>query len=79
MQRRQYRRLEWRISGPSPSGFDNTYFDWVEGFENEAVVAETQRQGKDAAVEQLIIQMKLTGNHTRKVIYHIAPEDHFPK
>lgn len=34
-------------------GFDGIYLDWVEGFENEAVVAAAQRQGKDAAVEMI--------------------------
>ena len=34
-------------------GFDGIYLDWVEGFENDAVIAEAQRQGKDPAVEMI--------------------------
>ena len=35
------------------SGFDGIYLDWVEGFEDEAVMAEAQKQGKNPAVEML--------------------------
>jgi len=34
-------------------GFDGVYLDWVEGFENDAVVAEAQRQGKNPAIEMI--------------------------
>lgn len=34
-------------------GFDGVYLDWVEGFENDAVIAEAERQGRDAAVEMI--------------------------
>ncbi len=34
-------------------GFDGVYLDWVEGYENDAVMAEAQRQGKDSAVEMI--------------------------
>lgn len=42
-------------------GFDGIYLDWVEGFENEEVMAEAQRQGKDSAVEmiQFIQEMRV--------------------
>jgi len=45
-------------------GFDGIYLDWVEGFENDAVIAEAQRQGKDAAVEmiQFIEEMRAYAN-----------------
>ena len=34
-------------------GFDGIYLDWVEGFENDAVIEEAQNQGKDPAVEMI--------------------------
>ncbi len=34
-------------------GFDGIYLDWVEGFENEDVVAAAQAEGKDPAVEMI--------------------------
>ena len=34
-------------------GFDGIYLDWVEAFEDDAVAAEAQRQGKDPAVEMI--------------------------
>ena len=34
-------------------GFDGIYLDWVEGFEDDVVVAEARRQGKDPAVEMI--------------------------
>ena len=34
-------------------GFDGIYLDWVEGFEDDTVMAEARRQGKDPAVEML--------------------------
>jgi len=34
-------------------GFDGVYLDWVEGFEDDAVIAEAQRQGKDPADEMI--------------------------
>lgn len=34
-------------------GFDGVYLDWVEGFEDDAVIAEGQRQGKDPAIEMI--------------------------
>jgi len=34
-------------------GFDGIYLDWVEGFENEAVVAAAQAADKDPAVEMI--------------------------
>ncbi|MCK4316801.1 MAG: endo alpha-1,4 polygalactosaminidase, partial [Anaerolineae bacterium] len=34
-------------------GFDGIYLDWVEGYENEAVVAAAQAAGKDPAVEMI--------------------------
>jgi cysteinyl-tRNA synthetase len=34
-------------------GFDGIYLDWVEGFENEAVMAAAQAAGKDPAVEMI--------------------------
>lgn len=34
-------------------GFDGVYLDWVEGFEDDAVIAEAQRQGKDPAIEMI--------------------------
>ncbi len=34
-------------------GFDGIYLDWVEAFENEEVMNEAQRQGKDPAVEMI--------------------------
>jgi len=34
-------------------GFDGIYLDWVEAFENENVIAEAQRQGKDPAEEMI--------------------------
>lgn len=34
-------------------GFDGIYLDWVEAFEDEEVMAEAQRQGKDPAVEMI--------------------------
>ncbi|MEW5761170.1 MAG: endo alpha-1,4 polygalactosaminidase [Candidatus Thermoplasmatota archaeon] len=33
--------------------FDGVYLDWVEGFENDIVKSEAQKQGKDPAVEML--------------------------
>jgi len=35
-------------------GFDGIYLDWVEGFENDAVVAAAQAAGKDPAVEMIV-------------------------
>ncbi len=35
------------------AGFDGIYLDWVEAFENQEVMAEAQRQGKDPAVEMI--------------------------
>jgi cysteinyl-tRNA synthetase len=34
-------------------GFDGIYLDWVEGFENEAVIAAAQAAGKDPASEMI--------------------------
>jgi cysteinyl-tRNA synthetase len=34
-------------------GFDGIYLDWVEGFENEAVIAAAQASGKDPASEMI--------------------------
>ena len=34
-------------------GFDGIYLDWVEGFENEDVIAAAQAEGKDPAVEMI--------------------------
>ena len=34
-------------------GFDGVYLDWVEGFENSAVIAKAQAEGKDPAVEMI--------------------------
>jgi cysteinyl-tRNA synthetase len=34
-------------------GFDGIYLDWVEGYEDEAVVAAAQAAGKDSAVEMI--------------------------
>jgi len=34
-------------------GFDGIYLDWVEAFENDAVIAEAQRQEKDTEVEMI--------------------------
>ena len=34
-------------------GFDGIYLDWVEGFENNAVIRAANNQGKDAKVEMI--------------------------
>ncbi|MCK4942105.1 MAG: endo alpha-1,4 polygalactosaminidase, partial [Candidatus Aminicenantes bacterium] len=34
-------------------GFDGIYLDWVEGFENEAVIEAAQKQGKNPRVEMI--------------------------
>jgi len=34
-------------------GFDGVYLDWVEGYEDPAVIAEAQRQGRDPAAEMI--------------------------
>lgn len=34
-------------------GFDGIYLDWVEGFENEAVIRAAQNQGKDPRIEMI--------------------------
>jgi len=34
-------------------GFDGIYLDWVEAFEDDAVAAEAQKEGKDPAVEMI--------------------------
>ena len=34
-------------------GFDGIYLDWVEGFENDSIIAEAQREGKNPAVEMI--------------------------
>ncbi|MBE9472935.1 MAG: endo alpha-1,4 polygalactosaminidase [Chloroflexi bacterium] len=34
-------------------GFDGIYLDWVEGYENEAVMAAAQAAGKDPAIEMI--------------------------
>ncbi len=34
-------------------GFDGIYLDWVEGYENEAVIAAAQAAGKDPAIEMI--------------------------
>jgi len=34
-------------------GFDGAYLDWVEGFENDAVIAKAQQSGKDPAGEMI--------------------------
>ena len=34
-------------------GFDGVYLDWVEGYEDDAVIAEARRQGRNPAVEMI--------------------------
>lgn len=34
-------------------GFDGVYLDWVEGYENEAVIAEARKQGRDPELEMI--------------------------
>ncbi|MGB2799477.1 MAG: endo alpha-1,4 polygalactosaminidase [Dehalococcoidia bacterium] len=48
-----YRDYNSIIDEVIKDGFDGIYLDWVEGFENDVVIAEAQRQGKDSAVEMI--------------------------
>ena len=48
-----YRDYNSVIDEVIKDGFDGIYLDWVEGFENDVVIAEAQRQGKDSAVEMI--------------------------
>lgn len=41
------------------AGFDGVYLDWVEGYENEAVMSAAQSQGKDSAVEMIKLIQEL--------------------
>jgi cysteinyl-tRNA synthetase len=40
-------------------GFDGIYLDWVEGYENEAVVAAAQAVGKDPAIEMITFMKEM--------------------
>jgi len=42
-------------------GFDGIYLDWVEGFENDEVMAEAQKLGKDSAVEMIHFIQEMRG------------------
>ena len=48
-------------------GFDGIYLDWVEGFENDAVIEEAQRQGKDPAVEMIHFIQEMRNYATQRV------------
>jgi len=48
-----YRDYNSIIDEVIKDGFDGIYLDWVEAFENDAVIAEAQRQGKDPAGEMV--------------------------
>jgi len=34
-------------------GFDGVYIDWVESYENKAVIAKAKKQGKDPKLEMI--------------------------
>ena len=46
-------------------GFDGIYLDWVEGFENDVVMQEAQKMGKDPA-EEMILFIKEMKNYAAK-------------
>lgn len=48
-----YRDYKSTIDEAIDDGFDGVYLDWVEGYENEAVIAEAKKQGKDPQVEMI--------------------------
>lgn len=48
-----YRDYKSMIDEVIDDGFDGVYLDWVEGYENEAVIAEAKKQGKDPELEMI--------------------------
>jgi len=48
-----YRDYKSMIDEVIDDGFDGVYLDWVEAYENEAVIAEAKKQGKDPELEMI--------------------------
>lgn len=49
----RYRDYHSVIDEVIRDGFDGVYLDWVEGFQNDAVMEEALNQGKDPAIEMI--------------------------
>ena len=50
----KYRDYESIIDEVIDDGFDGVYLDWIEGYENEAVIAKAKNQGKDPKLEMIL-------------------------